>query len=183
MVTFISSFVFAGVLSAYIFLGRGLMRQANAESLESRSRLALYYFTQDVSTATAISAEYPGFEASGTQMTLTLPDTSTVSYYCDWSLGASKGVLNRLTSSGTTLTLLTNLSSISFSFYDMSGNLVSVPASAPGYQQLDIKQISVTFTSTAGYAPSGSQSNLTMVSPRVIMKNKSLIKDPNDTNP
>src|ERR1035438_10585997 len=48
MVTFISAFVFAGVLSAYIFLGRGLMRQGNEEQLESRSRQALYDFTQDI---------------------------------------------------------------------------------------------------------------------------------------
>src|ERR1035438_3475238 len=54
MVTFISSFVFAGVLSAYIFLGRGLVRQGNEEQLESRTRVALYDFTQDMSGASAV---------------------------------------------------------------------------------------------------------------------------------
>src|ERR1035438_4744404 len=44
MVTFISAFVFAGVLSAYIFLGRGLMRQGNEEQLESRSRQLIAKF-------------------------------------------------------------------------------------------------------------------------------------------
>ena len=62
MVTFISSFVFAGVLSAYIFLGRGLSRQVNEEELESRTRLALFWFTQDVSSASAITAQNPGLE-------------------------------------------------------------------------------------------------------------------------
>lgn len=181
MVTFISSFVFAGVLSAYIFLGRGLMRQANAESLESRSRLALYYFTKDVSSATAITAENPGTQVTGDQMTLTISG-SNVTYHCDWSLGTGKGVLQRL-AGGTTLNLLNNLTAISFGYYDMSGASVSVPTTTPSYTQFNIKQINMSFTSTAGYALSGSESNLTVVSPQVIMKNKALIKDPNDPNP
>ena len=69
LATFISSFVFAGVLSAYIFLGRSLSRQLNAEGLESRTRLALYYFTQDISSATSIIAQNPG---AGTQGPMTL---------------------------------------------------------------------------------------------------------------
>jgi Tfp pilus assembly protein PilW len=182
MVTFISSFVFAGVLSAYIFLGRGLMRQANEEGLESRSRLALYYFAQDVASATGITAENPGVQVSGTQMTLTVPGSGTIVYSCDWSQGSSNGVLTRQVGSGPVLTLLTNLSSISFGYYDMGGNNVSVPTTAPNYTQFNIKQISMSFTSTAGYPNSGAQSNLTMVSPRVIMKNKGMLRDPNDNS-
>ena len=89
MVTFISSFVFAGVLSAYIFLGRGLARQVNEESLESRSRLALYWFTQDVSTASGIAACVPSSPTSGkyTWFTLTTSSGGTVSYYTDWTAG------------------------------------------------------------------------------------------------
>src|ERR1700722_16300710 len=95
MVTFISAFVFAGVLSAYIFLGRGLSRQVNAESLESRTRLALHYFTQDVSSASSITAQNPGVQVTGTQMALVIPGLNTVTYYCDWSLGATNGILER----------------------------------------------------------------------------------------
>jgi prepilin-type N-terminal cleavage/methylation domain-containing protein len=51
MVTLISSFVFAGVLSAYIFLGRGLMRQGFEFDLESHSRVTIHDFTDDISGA------------------------------------------------------------------------------------------------------------------------------------
>ena len=54
LVIFISSFVFAGVLSAYIFLGRALARQVNEMDLESRTRTTLSYFRSDVSGASNI---------------------------------------------------------------------------------------------------------------------------------
>lgn len=180
MVTFISSFVFAGVLSAYIFLGRGLSRQVNEEGLESRTRLALYYLTQDVSSASAITAQNPGTQVTGTQMTLTIPGTGLVSYYCDWSGGATQGILERQVGSGPYLVLLTSLTSFSFQYFDSTTNLVTAPATAPSTPQIDIKQVCMTYTSSAGYAPSGNQSNLTVVSPLVMLKNKGVLQDPTD---
>jgi prepilin-type N-terminal cleavage/methylation domain-containing protein len=188
MVTFISSFVFAGVLSAYIFLGRGLARQVNEESLESRSRLALYWFTQDVSTASAIAACVPTSSTTGTPtlFTLTTATGGTVSYSTDWSGGVGFGILNRkIGSSGPTLKLLTNLTSLSFRYYDLPGNDLtsSLPtslASTP-VQQINVKQVYMTYVATAGVASTGAQSNYTVMSPRVIMKNKVFLTDP--TNP
>lgn len=186
MVTFISSFVFAGVLSAYIFLGRGLARQVNEESLESRSRLALYWFTQDVSTATAIAACIPSSSTSGTPTLFTLTTSSggTVSYSTDWSGGVGFGILNRkIGTAGPTLKLLTNLTSLSFDYYDLPGNSLnaSLPTSlaSPAVQQISIKQVYMTYVATAGSKVSGAQSNYTVVSPRVIMKNKVFLTDPN----
>lgn len=179
MVTFISAFVFAGVLSAYIFLGRGLSRQVNAESLESRTRLALHYFTQDVSSASAITAQNPGVQVTGPQMALVIPGLNTVTYYCDWSQGASKGILERQVGTNPYLVLLTNLSAFSLQFFDATTHTVTVPTAAPSTPQIDIKQICLTYTSTAGYGPSGNLSNFTVVSPLVIMKNKSVLQDPN----
>jgi Tfp pilus assembly protein PilW len=179
MVTFISSFVFAGVLSAYVFLGRGLSRQVNAEGLESRTRLALHYFTQDISSASAITAQNPGTQATGTQMALTIPGSNTVTYYCDWSQGPSMGILERQVGSNPYLVLLTNLSSLSLQYYDSTTNPVAVPFTAPSSPQIVIKQVCLTYTSTAGYGPSGNLSNFSVVSPLVIMKNKAVLQDPN----
>ena len=124
MVTFISSFVFAGVLSAYIFLGRGLARQVNEESLESRTRLALFWFTQDVSNATTIAAQNPGAGVSGTLMTLSEPTLGNVYYACDWSGGAGNGKFTRqVGTTGPVLTLLTNLTSFGLGYYDYSPDL------------------------------------------------------------
>jgi prepilin-type N-terminal cleavage/methylation domain-containing protein len=178
MVTFISSFVFAGVLSAYIFLGRGLSRQVNEEGLESRTRLALFWFTQDVAAASAVKAQNPGAGVTGTLMTLSSPSLGTVYYACDWSGGAGKGKLTRQVNAGATLTLLTHLTSFSLGFFDPSGNSITAPSTAPANPQANIKQVDMVYTSTAGSAKTGNQSNFTVVSPLVILKNKALLTDP-----
>jgi prepilin-type N-terminal cleavage/methylation domain-containing protein len=181
MVTLISSFVFAGVLSAYIFLGRGLSRQVNAEGLESRTRLALSYFTQDVSSASSITAQNPGTQTTGNQMVLSIPGlSSTVTYKCDWSGGTAAGILERqVGSSGPWLVLLKNLTSFGFQYFDSTTHSITVPTVAPTSPQNDIKQVCMTYTSSAGYAPSGNVSQFTVVSPLVILKNKGLLTDPN----
>jgi Tfp pilus assembly protein PilW len=176
LVTAISSFVFAGVLSAYIFLGRSLARQVNEEGLESRARLALYYFTQDIGTATGITACNPGAHTTGTPITLTIAGNS-VAYYCDWTVTTS-GTLYRQVGSNPRLKLLTNLSSLSFGYYDPTGSSVTVPTSAPSTPQINIQQVYMAFTTAAGYAASGAQSQFTVVSPTVVMKNKAMLLDP-----
>ena len=178
MVTLISSFVFAGVLSAYIFLGRGLARQINAEGLESRTRRALYWFARDVSSATSITAQNPGATTTGNRMTLAVPSLGTVYYACDWSGGSGQGKLTRQVGSGATLTLLTDLSSFGVGCYDLTGNAITLPSSAPSTPQVDIKQVYMTYTATVGVASTGAQSNYTVVSPTVILKNKGFLQDP-----
>jgi prepilin-type N-terminal cleavage/methylation domain-containing protein len=183
MVTFISSFVFAGVLSAYIFLGRGLARQVNEESLESGARVALYYFTQDLSSATAITATNPGPQTNGTLMTLSIPQpgtTTTVVYNYVWDPVLMQGSLTRTAGSAQPVTLLKYLSIFSFGYYDATGNSISVPSSLPLSPQINIKQVNMSFTSAAGYVTSGAQSQFTVVSPLVTMNNKTSLEDPND---
>jgi len=180
MVTFISSFVFAGVLSAYIFLGRGLVRQGNEEQLESRSRVALYDFTQDMSGASAVVT------ASGTVLTVNtwIPQTAsnppvlgTATYTYDpvaaqLTLMRSSPIAASLLAfpnwptpaALSSYVLLSNLTSFSFGTYDINGNPTSVPAL--------IKQVNMNFTATSGSQVSGAQSHFTVVSPQVIMKNK-----------
>jgi Tfp pilus assembly protein PilW len=179
MVTAISAFVFSGVLSAYIFMGRGLTRQVNEESLESRTRLALFWFTQDVSTASSITSQNPGATTTGNLMTLFVPSTGSSVYYAtDWTAGVGQGLLTRQVGSGPRLTLLNNLTSFSIGYYDSVGNVITVPTSN-STQQVDIKQAYMVYTSTAGVKVSGAQSNLTVVSPRVTLKNKGVLTDPN----
>jgi prepilin-type N-terminal cleavage/methylation domain-containing protein len=187
MVTAISAFVFAGVLSAYTFLGRSLAREVNEESLESRGRLALYWLTQDVSAASAICTQSPGATTSGYQITLAVPGLGSVYYYVDWSGGAGKGILKRQVGStgATFLVLLQNLSSFTFGYTDINGNAVtaastSSPTTPPTTQSTNIKQVYMYFTSTAGVAVTGNSSNFTVSSPMIIMKNKGFLVDPNN---
>jgi hypothetical protein len=187
MVTAISAFVFAGVLSAYTFLGRSLAREVNEETLESRGRLALYWLTKDVSAASAIFVQNPGSTTTGYQMTLAVPGLGNVYYYVDWSGGAGRGILKRQVGStgATFLVLLNKMSSFSFGYTDINGNTVtaastSTPASPQPTQSVNIKQVYMYFTSTAGVASTGSSSNFTVSSPLIIMKNKGYLTDPND---
>jgi Tfp pilus assembly protein PilE len=164
MVTFISSFVFAGVLSAYIFLGRGLVRQSNAENLESRSRTTLFYFTQDISSASSITTFLSD------TLVLSTPAGATVTYTFTSASDPQGNPAGTLTRSeipanpNVPTSLLTGLSVFNFEYLDMSG---AAPASSTF-----VKQISMTYTAFAGSAVSGAQSHFTVVSPWVIAKNK-----------
>jgi prepilin-type N-terminal cleavage/methylation domain-containing protein len=167
MVTVISSFVFAGVLSAYIFLGRGLVRQGNAESLESRTRTTLFYFTQDVSATSAISISL------STELKLTTASGTIVDYVYSPAVdsqGNPAGTLTRVPSppnANIPVTLLIGLSSFQFNYMDMSGNVMNPANNTPL-----VKQVSIDYTAFAGAAVSGAQSHFSVVSPWVIAKNK-----------
>jgi Tfp pilus assembly protein PilW len=178
LVTFISAFVFAGVLSAYIFLGRGLSRQVNEQSQESQARVALYTLTQDVSTASAVYAASPGTGVSGDVMTLVIPGSANVTYSQDWSLGAGLGQLKRTLGSGTPVVLLKNLSTLAFTFYDGTSHAVTVSSSLPSDPQAAIKQVGLAYTSQTGSSAAGNVSQFTVVSPLIILRNKTNPTDP-----
>jgi prepilin-type N-terminal cleavage/methylation domain-containing protein len=162
IVTVISSFVFAGVLSAYIFLGRALTRQGNAESMESRSRIALFYFTRDVSASSAVTTYTPSMLAL-----VTPTATVTYTYTAPTTSQSNDGFLTRSQTPANPsipATLLINLSSFAFQYLSISG---SAPSSAT-----TVKQIQFVYTAKAGGSVTGAQSQITVASPRVIMKNK-----------
>ncbi len=181
MVTLISAFVFAGVLSAYIFLGRGLVRQGNEEQLESRSRIALYDFTQDVSGANAVVSATSSVVEVNTwipQANPNPPVVGTATYTYD-PVNAQL-VLKRTSPVAASLlafpnwptpstVLLNNVSPTAanpnfFNTYDISGN--------PTFVLALIKQVNMSFTTKAGAQTSGAQSQFTVISPQVILKNK-----------
>jgi hypothetical protein len=182
LVTFISSFVFAGVLSAYIFLGRSLTRIGNAEELESRSRIALYYFNQDVSAATAVTT------ANANQLVLTVvnaqinpvaPYLVSVNYTYDLQDTLTRSVYTTASTPVliSSLPLLTGLTNSYFAFgYNSSGDSTPLPTLPTPTGTAWIKQISMTYETTAGSSTSGAQSHFIAVSSQVVMKNKALLQ-------
>jgi hypothetical protein len=202
IVTAISAFVFAGVLSAYIFLGRGLTRQGNEEQLESRSRVALRYFTQDVSSASGFVTVPASLIPTTSQFTVTtmlpvlsinpnqpLPPVPGTACYTYDSVSGTLSVTRTTPVLESTLMfpawptqdfgqapvkqlLLTGISPSApfegFTYLDMGGNAVNPAATGTA----GIKQISMNFTTQAGVAFTGAQSQLVVVSSRVILKNK-----------
>jgi Tfp pilus assembly protein PilW len=178
LATFISAFVFAGVLSAYIFLGRSLARQGNEAEQESRSRTTLYYLTQEVSSATGITPDTnPPVTTSGiSQIVLNTFDgitgsPETVTYTYNPSPGG--GTLTRSSSTGVGPTsLLVGVVSFTFTYYNSSGSALALTTNLTVANPNVVKEVGVSYSTVAGSVLSGAQSHFNVVSPLIVMKNK-----------
>lgn len=157
----ISAFVFAGVLSAWLFLGRNFTRLMNFQQQSEQGRDALYVFTRDVHAAMQVAT------AGTSQLALTMPpqaSPTTISY----TYNAAAGTLTRTDATGATTTPLTGLTALSFSYFNA--------ASAPTTSSLSISQVELSYASANGVAASGTQSNFPLVSSRVILRNKPFLQ-------
>lgn len=149
--------VLAGVLAAYLFVGRNLTRLVNVQHQEVESRRTLRTFTQDLSAAIQLST------ATDTNLTLTKPTaggTVTVSY----TYSSAAGTLVR-TEAGANNTLLSGLTSFTITYYNEAGTVVT---SSPQ----SVKAVEFAFASATGSAASGTKASYTTVSPRVLLRNK-----------
>ena len=149
--------VLAGVLSAYLFVGRNLTRLVNLQEQEVESRRALRQFTQDVSAAINLTT------ATSSQLALTKPTaggTTTVSYV----YSSAAGTFIRTDSAGSQ-TVLSGLTTLTLTYYNERGSIVT-----SGIQS--VKAAELSFSSAAGSAKSGTQASYTTVSPRVVLRNK-----------
>lgn len=182
MVTAISAFVFAGVLSAYMFLGRGLARQGFAMELEGPNRIAMAEFNQDVSAATG----FTGLPTSnGFTVTLLVaaadpihtyppPVAGTASYSYTAGTASAPGTLTitrqaSIAASGLGFpnwpgtTVVKGIQTLAFQYLDMYGNSTS--------NQGAIKQIVISYTAAnpTTYNPAQSSEKVTAVA---VLKNK-----------
>lgn len=200
--TALSLMVMAAILSSYVFLGKNFTRSlgltsANQPTLESQSRRALGYFTQDVRMASGLvtTLNSPKFAPTATTLTLILPTTSGskyITYYFNatdtdpvppipgFTLPSTipKYSLVRLDlATNTVLVLHTNLLTCAFNYYDASGKpyVIFNPAAA-GFSSLDeIKQVSINFTSQGGSKTNGTLTPIfASSSPLLIFRNKQL---------
>jgi hypothetical protein len=149
--------VFAGIMSAYLFVGRNMTRLINFQQQEVQSRRALRQFTQDLSSAIQLTT------ATSTQIALTKP-TATGTTAVSYAYSSGAGTLARTDTAGTQ-TILSGVTSFALSYFNESGSSV-----ASGTQS--IKAVEFTYTSRAGSSASGTMASSTMVSPRVLLRNK-----------
>jgi Tfp pilus assembly protein PilW len=170
----LASMLMLGVLSTYLFLGRGSTRMSYQHALEIEARTILNTLSLDVRKAKYITT------ASATGITLLLVDSTSVTY------SYAAGDLTRDSGSGPVS--LTG---------DIKGEKVQVPVSmpactfnyftttdgAPTYQgtgtlvPLSIKQMAANFTLTAGnvaQAQSGTMTSLQIASGWLLFRNKQL---------
>lgn len=161
----LAAMIMLSMLSSYLFLGRNLSRLANQQLLETQSRRALLYFAQDVRMASALTSP------SATGVVFTLPASSgstTVTYAYD----SSAQTLTRTIGSIPQQTILTNLVSFSFNYYDASSNTVTNFSN----QVLSIKRVAMTFGTQTGNSANGTQTPVYhFASPYLVIRNKSLL--------
>ena len=164
--------VLAGVLAAYLFVGRNLTRLVNLQQQEVESRRVLRQFTQDVSAAMSLTTAI-----SSPQLTLTKPpeaditppntqpDTVYYFYTPPSPSGTATGIFERKLNDGPRQKVLSGLTTLTITYYNERGSIVTS-------SNHSMKAAELSFTSEAGSAKSGTQARYTTVSPRVVMRNK-----------
>lgn len=168
--------VMGAVLSSYTFMGRNLYRLVNQQSLQTDARRTLQYFEQDVDLASGISGT-----PSASSLVLIIPTSSTGSTTTiTWSYSSSSKTLTRTLASGSSLTLLSNLTSCAFSYYDKSGNPYTSATLSAGSYLSSIKQVALSFSTKTGQNTDGSNSPQTATyqasSARLILRNQAFLE-------
>lgn len=197
----LSAAVMAAVLSSYIYMGRGLGRLANQQTLESEGRRTIAFFTRDARMASDLTDTA---NLSATRVALLVPaasGTNTITYYYNntpaavavtingTSISMPANTLTRCVYNGTSVSALTLLrlrninnsavatrSDLTFRYYDSSGNEYTTYVNyLPG-----IKQLSLEFTSTNGNTVDDSASSQTATyqakSARIVLRNRSFLQ-------
>ncbi|MEO6873486.1 MAG: prepilin-type N-terminal cleavage/methylation domain-containing protein [Opitutaceae bacterium] len=161
--------VMAAVISCFVFLSRNLARLQIQQKFESQGRRALLIFSQDVRMATAIST--PTTESVSLSV-VTPTGTTNVVYNYDFT----SGTLTRtpgFSGVGTSPAMLINLTSFSFTYYDVFGH----PYPLLTNYLIGIKQVSMSFNarSSATWNLTQPPFNYQVNSARVILRNKPLL--------
>lgn len=197
--------IMGAVLASYTYMGRGLYRLVNQQTLQAQGRTALAYFAQDVRMASGLTDTG---NLSATRVSLTIPTragTNTITYYYNNTPSPSSSVavngtnvifpansFTRCVYDGTTLPTLTTLtlltlrninntavstrSDLTIRYYDATGNAyTSYTNYLPG-----IKQMTLEFSATNGnYSPSDMSSPQTAAyqaaSARLVIRNEPLL--------
>jgi Tfp pilus assembly protein PilW len=155
----LSAFILAGVLSAFLFLARSGANLQNYASMESEARKSLEQFAQDTRQASGITWN------SSTSVTL-IVDSANITYAYTSSIGR----FTRVTAApSVTTTLLTGITSFTYSAYDINGTAVSLASLADAGKITKQLQISLKAIRTSSTVVGATN---TVLSARYILRNK-----------
>jgi hypothetical protein len=176
----ISFFVIAGMISAYVYMGRNLIRYSNQQDSETQIRRTLQMLASDVHSAADVTS------FSATQFTLSLPyvhsDNSVTYYTVTYTYDSTAKTLTR-TVAGTpppnvtrsSLTLLSSVSPSGASLFEYRDG-----QDYPATNTLGIKKITLaSFTITTGSVSANTQLIRTGASPRFVLRSKHLVLQQN----
>jgi hypothetical protein len=201
----LSAAVMAAVLSSYIYMGRGLGRLANQQTLEAEGRRTLALFERDVRMASSlVTVSTSPTSPAANRVDLTVPTasgTNIITYYYNHkrdsdpitvngtNLSMPANSLTRCVYNGTTVSAFTLLrlrnardpivgtrNDLTLRYYDSSGNeYTSYTNYLPG-----IKQLTIEFTSLNGNNTDDTTSPQTATyqakSARIILRNRALLQ-------
>jgi len=197
----LSAAIMAAVLSSYIYLGRGLARLANQQTLESEGRRTLAYFTQDVQTATGVSVT--PVTAPDFYVTFTLANSGTgadrVTYYYSRdgtstsisgntiavpanSLVRVVGTASAISQPAQTLlrNILTSNEGCYIRFFDSAGRPYdngSAPYTPVTTYANGMKQAALSFSTQLGNTTNGTRTLVFQVtSGRIVIRNKASLQ-------
>lgn len=186
----LSAALMAAVLSTYIYLGRGLARLANQQTLETEARRTLAIFTQDVQSASGLTDTANLSTTRVSLVTAASGGTNTVTYYYNntssdaavtingTSVNMTANALTRCVYNGssvTNLVLLRNIrsSGLTLKYYDSAGRPYTTFVNyLPG-----ITQMALQFSTQLGSSANNTQTQVHSVSSsRLVMRNDAFLQ-------
>jgi Tfp pilus assembly protein PilW len=163
----LASFILAGVLSSFLFIGRSGANIQNYNDMESQARKCLEIFAEDVRQANTITW------ASATTLSLTVPNPSgTGTITVDYAYNSTSRIFVRRDPTGTR-TLLTGITTFDFKAYTITG------AEITNFSDAAARTVANNTTKQLQLSVSTSRTNRTVVdatntvlSARFILRNK-----------
>jgi len=184
----LSGAVLAGVLSAFLLIGRTSANASNYSELESQARKALEIVGREARMANSIL----GSNFSSTSITLGIPDSSSssssVAYQVTYTFDSTNKIFTRTgppltdpTGASTTTVLVSGVQTIpnvtpfryyryitgNYDYNNTSSNLISMPGGNP----VEVKQIEINFIAQRTNTTVATATNK-VISARFILRNK-----------
>lgn len=154
----LSTFILAGVLSTFLFLGRSGANLRNYSDMEAQARRGLEMFAEDVRQASAITWD------SETQCTLTVNTASVVYTYTSGT--------NSFARNGTTIITGITPGTFAFSAFNVTGTEMELDTAAKRTTaSTSTKQLQITLEATRTNTTVVDATN-TVLSARFILRNK-----------
>lgn len=163
----LASFILAGVLSTFLFMGRSGANVNNYNDMEAQARKALEYFAEDTRQASGVVWSDANTVALtvGT-LRVTYQYSPTARRFARQEVVIATGVVN------STRVLVTGITSFSFSAYNISGNLVPTSTAAERTAANGTtKQLQISLEAARSNTTVVAATN-TVLSARFVLRNK-----------
>ena len=156
----LASFILAGVLSTFLFLGRSGANLRNYTDMETEARKALELFAEDTRQASAVTW------VSADSVTLVVNATNITYTY-------ASGSFTRQVSTGAASTILTGITNFSFLAYTITGVAITDFSTAAARTSANgtTKQIQISLSAARNTATVATATNI-VLSARYVLRNK-----------